>query len=724
MKRLEISSWVAAAILLLFLSPAAAGGKEHFSRAAPESQGLDPAALEELLRIVRGFVDEGEIAGGELLLVKNRKIVLHEAVGFKDAQDKIPMERHTIFNIRSMSKPMTGMVAQILIDEGRLSLDDAASKHLDFFGQGQAAAIKIEHLITHRSGFPMSCINLPLSEYANLEAVARQAAGSGPGFAPGSRFQYSDAGSDCLGAVLEAAGDAPLCELFERRLFDPLEMKDTYTRTKTDDPRVARTSSNHSGSKGLWIRYWKPGDDPFYPFAMGSQSVYCTPVDYARFLALWMDDGVTGGKRILSSESVRRGLESVSPMNYPTRYEGLGVHYGRMWMLYVTLQAARDGRVEAFGHGGSDGTYAVAFPHRDLMVLFFTQSRGMTVIPTFERAVDALILNPDPGKAAAITARIAPDKLRPYLGYYRAEGRQLYRAVVMQHGKLAMEIPGNQVLTLEATDDEDCWRLELQPEQKVVFERDGKGVIVGIKTSGPGSNENLVRFEPGNDLPSVDELMKKRLAAHGYEKLDDLGAFRLSGTLTSEKRNLKGKLEDLYQGRWCRKMIMTFEGFGKQSMAFRGDSVWNAPLMQQPQLLSGIQAEQVRLGSLGSLLGDWREDYREVRLLYRLELFDRSTYVVRTVPHIGPASTKYVDTENGLLLAEDRIILLPGAGMVGALVVYKEYRDVEGVKIPFLWESQFAHPLIGTVVMQYEKAEAHLDVPEDAFTLEKVGEDE
>ncbi len=719
MKSPKILPMMAAAILVPFLSALPASEEEPFPRATPESQELDSSALDELVRIVRGFVDEGEIAGAELLMIKNRKTVLHEAIGWKDAEDKIPMVRGTIFNIRSMSKPVTGTMAQMLIDEGKLALSDPVSDHLDFFGSGKATAIEVGHLLTHRSGFPMSCINVPLTEYADLAAVARQAAGVGPEFTPDSRFRYSDAGSDCLGAVVEAVGGSPLSELFESRIFAPLRMTDTYTKVKADDPRVDRTSSNHTGTKGTWLRYWKPGDEPFYPFAMGSQSVYCTPVDYARFLALWMDEGMAGGKRLLSGKAIERGLEPVSLMNYPTRYEGLDVYYARMWMLYIDPEVKPDEQLEAFGHGGSDGTYAVAFPGRDLMVLFFTQSRGMTVLPTFERAVDALVLNPDPKKAAAITARIPPDELRPYLGLYRAEGQQLYRAIVIQNGKLAAEIPGSQVLALESTKEKDCWQLELQPEQKLRFERSGDGKITGLQTSGPVVNEKLVRFEPAADLPSMDELMKKHLAAHGTEKLDDLGAFRLSGKFNIEARKLEGRLDDLYRGRWCRKMVTTFEGLGEQRLAIQGEKVWNASLMQKPQQLSGILAEQARLGSLGSLIGDWRDDYREVRILYRLDLFDRETYVVRTVPHVGPASTKYIDTETGLLLGEDRITLLPGVGMMGALVVYKDYRDVEGVKIPFLWESKFEHPLIGTVSLQYEKAETNLDLPEGAFALEE-----
>lgn len=285
---------------LLFLFPCrtvhGAGMEDPFPPASPESQDLDSASLRELTRIVQSFFDEGDIVGAELLIVKNRKTMLHEVFGWKDAEDRVPMERHTLCNIRSMTKPMTGTLAQMMVDGKKLDLGDPASKYLVFFKtverskiegpasehKGQVSKVTVDHLITHRSGLPLTCINQLLTEYRDLAAVAEQAASVGPDFPPGSRFQYSDAGTDVLGAVLEKAAGTSLAALFRSRIFIPLKMTDAFVRTGKSDPRWKRTGSNHLGSKGAWSRYWKPGDDPIYPFAMGSQSVYCTPRDYVR----------------------------------------------------------------------------------------------------------------------------------------------------------------------------------------------------------------------------------------------------------------------------------------------------------------------------------------------------------------------------------------------------------------------------------------------------------
>ena len=85
---------------------------------------------------------------------------------------------------------------------------------------------------------------------------------------------------------LEVVSGTTLDMLLEDRVLGPLGMADTVTLVKSEDPRTARICSAYVDSGGTWSRYWHPDDDVLYPFAMGSQSLYCTPLDYARFLAL------------------------------------------------------------------------------------------------------------------------------------------------------------------------------------------------------------------------------------------------------------------------------------------------------------------------------------------------------------------------------------------------------------------------------------------------------
>jgi len=107
--------------------------QEPFSYVTPESQNISSEAIRELTDIVQGYVDNERIVGAELMVLKNRYIVSHEVFGWKDRENEVPMEKNTLFNIRSMTKPLTGAAAQILIDQGKLSLDDRVADYLPGF---------------------------------------------------------------------------------------------------------------------------------------------------------------------------------------------------------------------------------------------------------------------------------------------------------------------------------------------------------------------------------------------------------------------------------------------------------------------------------------------------------------------------------------------------------------------------------------------------------------
>ena len=117
--------------------------------------------LERLSELVAGFVEAEEIVGAELLIIKNRRTVMHEVFGHDDRRGDKALVKNTIFSIRSMTKPLTGAVAQMLIEDGVLKLTDPVAKYLDSFDNNRSRGVTIEHLLTHRSGFPMKSAGRP-----------------------------------------------------------------------------------------------------------------------------------------------------------------------------------------------------------------------------------------------------------------------------------------------------------------------------------------------------------------------------------------------------------------------------------------------------------------------------------------------------------------------------------------------------------------------------------
>ena len=107
-----------------------AGQATAFTYASPASQAISPQALQELAEIVSGYVQDDKVVGAELLVLKNRRIVLHQAFGWQDRDEKLAMPINKLYNIRSMTKPVIGTAIQMLIDEGKLALNDAVAKYL------------------------------------------------------------------------------------------------------------------------------------------------------------------------------------------------------------------------------------------------------------------------------------------------------------------------------------------------------------------------------------------------------------------------------------------------------------------------------------------------------------------------------------------------------------------------------------------------------------------
>ena len=512
-------SWAAG--LLAVSTLVAAQDSTPFPAATPESQGMSSAALAELAGVVRGFVEADLAVGAELLVVKNRRTVLHESFGWRDREDEVPLGHDTVFNIRSMTKTLTGAAAQILIDRGQLALDDKVAKYIPGFDNEDAREVTVRQLLTHASGLPVTVVAMN-TNYDRLLAIGNEAGERGPYFEPDSKFWYSDAGADTLGAVVEVASGMVLDEFIRAEILEPLGMADSSWphEGRLDPPRVA--SLYFQGRDG-WSRVWKPGDSFLYRFAWGSQSLYSTPTDYAKFLAMWMDEGAAGERRILSPAAVARTLTPVwrtmgigNDDPYPTGYEALAPYYGQMAMVHVDAAGPRKSSPAIIGHGGSDGTNAWAWPDRDLMVLCFTQSRGGAAVLLLESYIDYLLLHPE--RQTASTAHFDP-----YVGTYArptVDGESAPFIVRILNGHLALDIPGQPFpFELHDADDEGRWQFRIDSRVAVSFPAGEGGAFDTMLLHEPdGTGAPLLRVVEPPPLSAETELRLERLVTRLEEQ--------------------------------------------------------------------------------------------------------------------------------------------------------------------------------------------------------------
>ncbi len=321
------------------------------------------------------WVAEGRAVGGVLHLLEGGRTTTLHVAGWRDRERRVGMTADAIFDVRSMTKPLVGTAALMLVDEGAVRLDDRARRFLPALDRERCGAITVEMLLRHTAGFGSPGFPRRMHTYADLAEVVDDLGVAEPVRTPGTAFEYSDAGSAVLGALVAAVETEPLEGVLQRRILDPLGMDDTFFDEGGPDPRRARMASGYKLVGGRYERYWDAQGPPKYPFFPAAGGLWSTTADYSRFLQAWTAMLQGKGEGWLDPEAARAALRS-SPL---TRLPDQRGNYGLHWWLYSDPAEGDDVQL-VFGADGSDGTWAMAAPDLDLVVLYFTQSRGGTTL--------------------------------------------------------------------------------------------------------------------------------------------------------------------------------------------------------------------------------------------------------------------------------------------------------------------------------------------------------
>ncbi len=705
----------AAAVLLAAIARA-----QGFPVASAAEVGLDAAELEALAAVVQDLSDRGEVVGAELLVVKNDKTVLHRAFGWKDREDVALMEPNTIFCVRSMTKPVVGTAVSMLVDDEKLLLSDKASKYLPAFDNERSRAITVEMLLHHTSGLPLSgLLERDIRTVTSLRQVADWAGEKGPEHPPGSRFSYSDDGADTLGAIVEVASGESLATYVEGRVLAPLQMMDAVTVVAPDHPKRARMASKYAGSPGNWTRFWSPKDPPIFRTFLASQSLYCTAADYARFLSLWKEKGRAGGERLVSMRSARRAHEPGVETGFPTGFAGLSVEYGELWVLYVDRTKEKPELV-AFGHSGSDGTFSYCFPALDLMVCYFTQSRGTLSGLAFEAALQKHVVDPLVKTERAPSARYSEAELDALAGeYWNAEHEKLL-ALSRRGAQLRAEFPGQANVELKPLSERDHFVIAIAPSEKFAIERDESGGVrsILVRSHPPGEKPVDLRFDvlvPEPGLPTLDELEALRKSAADWERLESLGVCRVTGKIDMPARKLSGTITSVFS---VASGYLTDIDLGTTRVrsAFDGERAWSVTDATMKQL-AGVEYAQARLDHPLRRIASLRWFYPTIRIVKKVEIRGHECYLVRVEPPDCGARSLYIDAETGLLVSEGFVPAIPGVGELGVWIDYDDWRHTSGIQFPFRVTIEYASPLLGTATSVYESFESNLDLPPETFQL-------
>jgi hypothetical protein len=204
-------------------------------------------------------------------------------------------------------------------------------------------------------------------------------------------------------------------------------------------------------------------------------------------------------------------------MPYPTGFYNMETYYGQMAILFADSTTGTP-EVEVVGHSGSDGTYAWAWPELDLMILYFTQSRGSTSGMKLESKIDELLIRPEL-KELNNQAR---EQYASYLGSYTANYGAFVNAefvVTVQNGRLAVDIPNQLVYELEEPDDEGLWRFRISDDVAVSYELDDGGNVTAMMMHQAGYVIEIPRGAPAED-EGYPEDMERYTGTYQTEELN------------------------------------------------------------------------------------------------------------------------------------------------------------------------------------------------------------
>ena len=370
---------------------------------------MNQLLAEKCAAIMESAVAERFVSGAILLVLKNGKEILSCQAGYRDLEQKLPMERDTILRLYSMSKPVTGAAVMLLLERGMIDLVDPVSKYLPGFA-GQRVLVNgkevpaerevnIHDLLSMTSGLPYGDAGSPAADRAKLvfdeiderlysdnpltlNEIANRLGQCPLEFQPGARWMYGTS-ADILGAVVEAISGRSFAEFLEKELFEPLGMSDTgFYVPEEKQNRLAKVYREERGTlteektNHLGIRY----DMKIPPaFASGGAGLVSTLEDYSKFASMLLGGGELNGARVLKPKTVEYFTAgSLTPWQkesfWRTWDRMTGFSYGNLMRVLKDPGAAQF--VSTAGEYGWDGWLGCVFgndPKNKLTFLFGMQ---------------------------------------------------------------------------------------------------------------------------------------------------------------------------------------------------------------------------------------------------------------------------------------------------------------------------------------------------------------
>jgi CubicO group peptidase (beta-lactamase class C family) len=386
--------------LFIFLMFVAVGPtlSSAFTQSSGKAAGVDQEVLSEIPQRMKAFIDRQTVAGAVTLVAHGSDVVEFDAAGMADIEADHPMHKDTIFQIMSMTKPVTAIGIMMLAEEGKLALRDPVDLYLPEFhdlrvgttvGPDAARlgipnhAITIRDLLTHTAGIQDYPGPPGMPDYAQtmsvpLDEVVKALAKRPLLFQPGTQWSYSSPGIEILGRIIEVCSGEKYVDYITEHVLRPLGMKDSFFFPPAD--KVDRIAMVYTHKDGKLVRSPASilGGDPAKHrqgavFPAPGWGLYSTAEDLLHLYRMMLNDGIYEGHRYLSPFSVHVMTEPQTTGIQPVGWMR-GSDYGLAWEVVTDPLGELAGHtIGSYGHGGAFGTQGWIDPTNNLISIMLIQ---------------------------------------------------------------------------------------------------------------------------------------------------------------------------------------------------------------------------------------------------------------------------------------------------------------------------------------------------------------
>jgi CubicO group peptidase (beta-lactamase class C family) len=427
-RMIDIRGWCRVGLLVVVAMIASAAlPAGEVPTAKPEDVGMSSEGPLEIDAVIQRHIDAKKIQGAVTVVARRGKVVHFKAHGLMDVGHDRAMEKDAIFRMASSSKPILGVAAMMMIEEGLIKPTDEVAKYLPEFKDMKVAVkaepadkdvspqwvapgkvpehrlvpaqrpITIHDLLTHTAGLGTYGLGIAVAGWPEpgpkdtLASMMPVYAAMPLDFQPGTRWAYSAGiGLDVVARIIEIITEMPYEDFLRTRIFEPLGMTDTYFFLPQE--KESRRVVIHGAKEKGWGKAKGWGLETHYASASGGLS--STAEDYLRFEQMLINKGTLFGNRILKPESVATMSSNQVGELFQGKGKQQGVGFGYTVEVVLDPEAAKSERGKgAFGWGGAYGTSSWTDPTEEITAVLLVQQPTKVVLADFEKAIRQAIID-------------------------------------------------------------------------------------------------------------------------------------------------------------------------------------------------------------------------------------------------------------------------------------------------------------------------------------------